>query len=176
MVDPPDPHKPDQDPAQPFEPRRLAMPWDLSEWVSREELWGWTLEVVDGLGWDQPALVDYLAAWPNYRPQILLTLISYGYCIGVFEDGEVAELAFQNPPAATIRGELSPRRRAVAEFRKANRGLIKWVLVSLFRRVLKARYQVGGTLLPAGLKRYLVRAATARLDLARTMIRATEEA
>jgi hypothetical protein len=155
-------------------PRRLALPWDFSEWVAREHLWQWTVEEVDRLGWDQPELVSYLRERPNYQPRLLLCLLGFAYCVGIFEDGEVADLPMSD---VTMRSSVTPpSKREVSSFRKANRGLIKWVLVQVFRRILHEHYQIEGMLLPAGLKRYLVRAASARLDLARTMVRATEEA
>jgi hypothetical protein len=160
----------------PAVPKRFALPWDLSEWVSRDQLWQWTLEEVARLGWDQPELVAHLRNHPDYQPRLLLCQVGFAYCIGVFEDGEVADLGLADPRVRRLASAHAPSGRAVRNFRKANRGLIKWVLVELFRRVLRTRFELGGALLPAGLKRYLVRAASARLDLARTMIRATEEA
>ena len=57
----------------------------------------------------------------------------------------------------------------VRGFRRDCRGLLKWALVQLFKRALRAR--LGDFMLPAGLKRRLVDAAVMRLDLARQMDR-----
>jgi hypothetical protein len=48
--------------------------------------------------------------------------------------------------------------------------------VELFKRVLREKFELGDTLLPAGLRRYLVDAATARLDVARDIDRAASGA
>lgn len=157
-------------------PRRFALPWDLSEWLDRAELCRWAVEEVGRLAWDQPELVTYLQERPTYRPRPLLALVCYAYSIGVFEDGEVADLPLADTAVRASTEEYVPSKREVGAFRRANRGLIKWVLVELFRRILRERFQLGGTVLPAGLKGYLVRAASARLNLARMMVRATEEA
>lgn len=163
-------------PEFPTQAGRFAMPWDLSEWFPREQLWGWTLEEVGRLGWNQPQLIAFLAKRPNYQPRWLLSLLGYAYAVGVFEDTEAADLARSDPQVRALAGTFCPRPRELRDFRRANRGLLKWLLVQLFERGLRERFHIERSRLPAGLHRWVVRAASARLDLARTMIRATEEA
>ena len=65
--------------------------------------------------------------------------------------------------------------KTIARFRRDNRGLVKWCLVHLFRRALRAKFGLGETPLPAGLKKYLVDAAIMRIDIARHMDRGSRE-
>jgi len=80
---------------------------------------------------------------------------------------------------ATLRqiwGEDVPSTRMLDRFRRENRGLLKWVLVQILKRALRARYNLNTSMLPAGLRQHLVDLATERLDLARHMDRAGEGA
>ena len=110
------------------------------------------------------------------RARVLLTVLSYAYCTGVYESEEVSELCGTDATLRQICGEEVPSTRMLDRFRRENRGLLKWVLVQILKRALRARYNLNTSMLPAGLKQHLVDLATERLDLARHMDRAGEGA
>ncbi len=154
---------------------QLALPLDLSEWFDRPALLQWVIEVIDSLDWNNPDLTAYLAAHPGYHPKMMLSLVTYAYAIGVYEAEEVAELCFKDEGAKSLCGKHEPTAKGVTRFRRENKGLLKWTLVELFKRALQTRFGWEEAVLPAGLRRHLVDSAVARLDIARTMIRGTEE-
>lgn len=150
---------------------RFVIPWNLSEWAEAREVLAWLEAEIGSLDWNNSMLADFLKSNPGYRPRLLLTLLSYAYALGVCESDEV--VAFYHKDAALRRlfpGE-SPDAREISRFRRENRGLLKWCLLELFKRVLREKFQFGDALIPAGLRRYLVDTATARLDAARDMDR-----
>jgi Transposase domain (DUF772) len=150
---------------------RFVIPWNLSEWAEAREVLSWLEAEIGSLDWNNPMLADFLKSNPEYRPRLLLTLLSYAYALGVCESDEV--VAFYHKDAALRRlfPAETPDAREISRFRRENRGLLKWCLLELFKRVLREKFQLGDTLIPAGLRRYLVDTATARLDAARDMDR-----
>ena len=155
---------------------RFNLPWDLSAWAAKPELLAWLDEEIGTLDWDNPELVAILKANPAYPPRFWLTLLSYAYAQGIFESDEVAALYFKESPLRIRFPGQTAGAAALAKFRRENKGLLKWCLVELFKRVLREKFELGDTLLPAGLRRYLVDAATARLDVARDIDRAASGA
>ena len=45
---------------------QLGLPWDLTEWVSAEDLLRWIDEDVATLDWNNPTLVAFLQAHPDF--------------------------------------------------------------------------------------------------------------
>ena len=155
---------------------RFALPWDASEWAAKPELLAWLDEEIGSLDWNNPDLVEILKDNPAYQPRFWLTLLSYAYVQGICESEEVAALYYKESwlrirfPAQSVTAPM------LARFRRDNRGLIKWCLVELFKRMLREKYSLGDALLPAGLRRYLTDAASARIDVARDIDRAAKGA
>ena len=148
----------------------LALPWDLRNWSASDTLRQWIAEEIDTLDWNNSHVVDYLRQRPGFQPKAVLCLLTYAYATGVFESEEIERKGHVDPDYLAIvgagwRGEA----RQLTRFRRECRGLLKWTLVQLFKRALRAR--LGDFMLPAGLKRRLVDAAAMRLDLARQMDR-----
>jgi transposase len=147
------------------------MPWDLSEWSSPEKLLTGVNEDIAGLDWTNAELVELLRANPTYQPRFLLTLLSYAYARGVCESEEIVALYYQDANLRRLFPGRAPAAPELARFRRENRGLLKWCLTELFRRVLREKFALSDNLMPAGLRKYLTDAAAARLDVARDMDR-----
>ena len=151
----------------------LAVPWDLTEWFDAVVLRQWICGTVETLNWSNPELVEYLRTHPAYRPRMLLCLLAYAYATGVYDSEEIVRRCEHDPGFREICGSHPPvDASSLSRFRRENRGLLKWCLVQLFKRAIKAR--LGDIFLPAGLKRRLLDAAVARLDFARQMDRGGE--
>jgi hypothetical protein len=161
-------------PAARPEEERFSLPWDLTEWIDAQTLRGWVDEEIDTLDWSNSELATLLAQNPRFRPRTLLTLLGYAYASGTYESEEVSVLCATDPAFREISGKDAPATRALERFRRENRGLLKWVLVQIFKRALREKYGLNTSLLPSGLKQYLVELATERLNLARHMDRAQE--
>ena len=151
----------------------LAIPWDLTEWFESAALRQWIAEAVDTLNWANPEVVSYLRAYPGYQPKMLLCLLTYAYATGVYDSAEIVRRCERDAAFREICGSHAPAAaRTLSRFRRENRGLLKWCLVQLFKRAIKAR--LGDFFLPAGLKRRLLDAAVTRLDLGRQIDRGSE--
>ena len=147
----------------------------MTEWCEAACLRQWIVEELDTLDWANPRLVEHLRNHPAYQPRTMLTLLTYAYATAAFESEEIIRRSHTDEAFRSICGEHVPNRRlAISRFRRENRGLLKWSLMQLFKRVIKVRLE--DFRLPAGLKRRLLDAAVARLDLARQMDHSGEEA
>ena len=148
----------------------LALPWDLRDWTSGEALRRWIAEDIGTLDWNNPPVVEFLRQRPGFDPKACLCLLPYAYATAVFESDEIYRKCLADAEYKAIVGEgWRMEARGITRFRRENRGLLKWALVQLFKRALRARF--GDFRLPTGLKRRLVNAAVTRLDLARQLDR-----
>ncbi|HEY2952514.1 MAG TPA: transposase [Verrucomicrobiae bacterium] len=151
----------------------LAMPWDLTEWFDPVVLRQWITEEIESLDWNNPELIDYLRSNPAFQPKMLLCLLAYAYATGLFDSEEIVRRCEKDETLRSICGSHVPASgHALIRFRRENRGLLKWSLVQLFKRAIRAR--LGEFHLPAGLKRRLLDVAVTRLDMARQMDRGGE--
>ena len=151
----------------------LAMPWDLTEWCDPVVLCQWITEEIESLDWTNQELIDYLRSNPAYQPKMLLCLLAYAYATGIFDSEEIVRRCERDEALRSICGCHAPASgHALVRFRRENRGLLKWSLVQLFKRAIRAR--LGEFHIPAGLKRRLLDVAVTRLDMARQMDRGGE--
>jgi hypothetical protein len=148
---------------------KLEIPFDLSEWVDRCELLAWVEEEVGKLDWDNAELVAELRKDPEFRPRMLLTLLTYGHLTQVFSSDELEERCYRDPVFVSICEAKQPAARELGRFRRENRGLIKILIAPILLRAVCKRFGLGDGLLPAGLKKFVVDNAVERLDLARHM-------
>ena len=56
---------------------RLGLPVDLSAWFAKERLAKWIAEDMAQLDWLNPTLVKYIEAHPEFRPRVLLRLLTF---------------------------------------------------------------------------------------------------
>ncbi len=154
---------------------RLVFPLDLSEWMPQENLMESITAIVEEMNWANPELLAYVEDHPEYRPKVMLRLITFSYATGVFNAEEIESNCFSDPFLRYISEGQPPRAREISRFRRANRSLLKWVLAQVFREVLNKKFELDNTTFPAGLRRVLVETAVERLDLARHLDRAGYE-
>ena len=154
---------------------RFALPWDMREWAAKPELLAWLDEEIGALDWANPDLVEILKANPSYQPRCWLTLLGYAYAQGICESEEITALYYKEAWLQIRFPNQNVTAAVLKRFRRENRGLIRWCLIELFKRTLREKFELGDTLLPPGLRRYLVDAANAKLDIARDLDRAAKE-
>ena len=150
---------------------RIGWPWDLREWVSQDRLFNWIEYEIGLLDWQNPKLVAYLRAHPDYRPRVLLTLLTYGYATGVYGAEDIAEQCYADATFRRLCEQHPPSASSIIAFRRENRGLLRWCLTQVLRRALKEKYALDDGLMPPGLRKAIADAAVTRLDLARHLDR-----
>ena len=148
---------------------RFSLPLDVREWVGECRLLEWVEEEVDRLEWDSAEVLQYLEKHPEYRPRMMLCLLTYAYITQVLGADEIVRRCYSDTVFRLICENGAPTADAVSRFRREHRALLKSLLARVLLRALSERHELGREMLPAGLKRYLVNNAIERLDIARHM-------
>lgn len=152
----------------------FSIPPDLSAWADKPMLLQWIADDIDSLDWSNPELVQSLRANPRFQPRFLLVLMVYAYAIGKYDSEEIAEAYFGDAAFKRLFPGQAPTASSLMRFRRDHRGLLRWGLSQVLKRALRHHFELGDALIPAGLNRLLVEAATARLDAARHFDRSNQ--
>jgi transposase len=155
-------------------PRKLSIPWDISEWLDKPRLLAHIAEDIDSLDWNNPEMIEFLRENPNFQARFLLILITYAYALGVCESEEVAEVFYRDAELRRLLPGQPPSPRAISRFRRENRGLLKWSITQAIKHALRSRFELGDATLPPGLRRMLSDAAATRIDVGRHMDRSVQ--
>ena len=155
--------------------QRFSVPWNLSEWSSNEQVLAWTREEIGALDWNNPELAALQQNRPAWRPQPHLELLVFAYAIGVCGAEEVEGLCYTDSLVKAAFPGLTPSAKSLSRFRVENHGLIRWCLEQVFKRAVRAHFELGEALVPAGVKRVLRDSAGVRTDAARHLDRATHD-
>lgn len=103
-------------PLQPY-----LLPPSPTEWLPEGHLAYFILEVVEEL--DLSAIEDMIAAKDPrgerpYAPRMLLALLLYGYCVGVFSSRKMAQATYEDVAFRVLAGGAHPHFTTVNEFRR----------------------------------------------------------
>jgi hypothetical protein len=154
--------------------RKLSIPWDISEWLDKPGLLERITEDIDSLDWNNPEMIEFMRANPNFQARFLLILITYAYAMGVCESEEVAEVYYRDAEFKRRLPGQPPSAKAITRFRRENRGLLKWGVTQAFKHALRSKFELGDATLPPGLKRMLSDAAATRIDVGRHLDRSVQ--
>ena len=156
------------------QPRKFSVPWDISEWLDKLRLLAGVSEDIDGLDWDNPELVAFLRANPDFQLRLLLVVVTYAYAMGICESEEVVELYYRDEALKLRFPTPPPSARAITRFRRENRGLLKWSVAQALKRAVRSHFELEDVPLPAGLKKALIDSAGARIDVGRHLDRSVQ--
>jgi hypothetical protein len=152
----------------------IELPTDLREWATRSTLLVWIDLELTSLDAAMPGLGQRLRPHGEYRPRILLRLLSLAYAMSVFSSEEIVRLCHADSFFRRLCEETVPFRHELANFRRRNRALLEKLLAGVFLRGLRERFDLDGTVLPLEMDRDLEERAVTRLDIARHMDNAVE--
>jgi hypothetical protein len=146
---------------------QFKLPSDLREWVEGGALIAWIQLDVDRLNWDNPKLIDYLHQHPDYRPRMMLSLLSFACLAHVLSSREIVKACHTDPIFRSLCQGEPPFAEELTHFRRKNRDLIAAIVLRAFVRALSARLDRDARRVPPELQRELRDRAVARLDVAR---------
>lgn len=156
-------------------PPDLNLPWDLREWVEAWQIQRWVEEILGGLDWKNPELEAWKRANPHVQPELELKVLTLAYAFGMYDAEEIENACFKETFFQKLcSGPSQPRAGQLNRFRKQNRGLLKYCLFELFKQAFKARFELGGSFIPAGIRAHLLESTVTRLDMARQVSRGPE--
>ena len=126
---------------RPYDPDQLLlMPPALADWVPEDHLARFVSDVVDTL--ELTAIEDAYTeerGYPPYHPQMMVKVLLYGYCTGVYSSRKIARQLTDSVAFRFLAAGNQPDFRTVSEFRKRHGA----ALAALFQQVLRLCRQAG---------------------------------
>jgi len=126
---------------RPYDPDQLLlMPPALADWVPEDHLARFVSDVVDTL--DLTAIEETYAeerGYPPYHPQMMVKVLLYGYCTGVYSSRRIARQLTDSVAFRFLAAGNQPDFRTVSEFRKRHGP----ALAGLFQQVLRLCRRAG---------------------------------
>ena len=126
---------------RPYDPDQLLlMPPALADWVPEDHLARFVSDVVDTL--DLSAIEATYAeerGYPPYHPQMMVKVLLYGYCTGIYSSRRIARQLTDSVAFRFLAAGNQPDFRTVSEFRKRHGG----ALTGLFQQVLRLCRRAG---------------------------------
>jgi len=126
---------------RPYDPDQLLlMPPALADWVPEDHLARFVSDVVDTL--DLTAIEETYAeerGYPPYHPQMMVKVLLYGYCTGVYSSRKIARQLTDSVAFRFLAAGNQPDFRTVSEFRKRHGP----ALAGLFQQVLRLCRRAG---------------------------------
>ena len=118
---------------------RPQWPGDLRQWLGTAELVKLVLEAVQKVDWSFPPLMTLRQQERRFRPQILLTLLSYSYASGLYESEEIEAGVYSDATLRYLAAKSFPDRRTLRRFRRQQRELIKQCLIHVFKEAWRMK-------------------------------------
>jgi transposase len=118
----------------------LLMPPSLADWVPDDHLARFVSDVVDTLDLRAiEAVYDEERGYPPYHPQMMVKVLLYGYCTGIYSSRKIARQLVENVPMRFLAAGNQPDFRTVSDFRKRHGP----ALAALFEQVLRLCRRAG---------------------------------
>jgi len=127
---------------RPYEPNQLLLlPPDMREWLPEDDLVYFIMDVVKRLNLS-PIYEEYdgtRGGQPPYDPRMMVSLLIYAYCVGVFSSRKIEKATYHSVPFRVLCADQHPDHDTVSDFRKRH---LK-ALSGLFVQVLQLCRKVG---------------------------------
>ena len=125
-----------------YDPNQLMLlPPSLNEWLPEEHLANFVGDVVDHI--DISVVTSQyeqeLRGFPPYHPAMLLKVLIYAYCTGVYSSRKIAKACQDVVAFRVLSANQFPNFRTISDFRKRHLGTFK----ELFLEVLKIAQNAG---------------------------------
>jgi len=113
----------------------FLLPPSLKEWLPTDHLAYFIIDVVQvlDLGKIYEAYKDREVGQPPYDPRMMVALLLYAYCVGVYSSRKIEKATYEWVPFRIVAGDQHPDHDTIAEFRKRHLD----ALSDLFVQVLK---------------------------------------
>lgn len=126
---------------RPFEvDQLLLLPPSLQEWLPSEHLVYFILDLIPKLDLSE-ILKTYGGAMRGntpYDPRMMVGLVLYGYCIGVFSSRRIARHTQEDVGFRVLTGNQQPDFRTISDFRKDHLKSLKKLFVQVLKLCRKA--------------------------------------
>jgi transposase len=121
--------------------QQLLLPPDLNDWLEEGHLAYFIRDVVGELDLSQ-IYDDYHSprgGQPAYQPQMMVSLLLYGYCVGMPSSRKIEKATYEQVPFRVLAANQHPDHDTICTFRRRHLG----ALAQLFVQVLQLCQQAG---------------------------------
>jgi len=126
----------------------LLLPPSIRDWLPKDHLCWFVSDSVEALDID-PILDRYRTSGKGelaYHPRLLLKLLVYSYCTGVFSSRKIARQVEENVAFRVLAAGLFPSHRTICRFREDNLGEFHRLFVEVVRIAREAGLVKMGTI------------------------------
>src|SRR5690349_19579627 len=124
-----------------YEPDQLfLMPPSLQEWLAEDHLAYFVSDLVDDLNLSEIEAVyeDEERGQPPYHPRMMVKVLVYAYCIGVFTSRRIQKRLVEDVAFRVLAAGNRPDFRTLSDFRKIHRKALEGLFEQVLRLALKA--------------------------------------
>lgn len=124
-----------------YEPDQLfLMPPSLREWLGEDHLAYFVSDLVDDLNLSEIEAVyeDEERGQPPYHPRMMVKVLIYAYCIGVFTSRGIQKRLIEDVAFRVLAAGNTPDFRTLSDFRKIHRKALEGLFEQVLRLALKA--------------------------------------
>jgi len=124
-----------------YEPDQLfLLPPSLREWLPEDHLAYFVSDLVDDLDLSEIEAVyeDEERGQPPYHPRMMVKVLIYAYCSGVFASRRIEKRLFEDVAFGVLAAGNRPDFRTLSDFRKIHRKAVEGVFEQVLRLALKA--------------------------------------
>lgn len=124
-----------------YEPDQLfLMPPSLREWLAEDHLAYFVSDLVDDLDLSEIEAVyeDEQRGQPPYHPRMMVKVLIYGYCVGVFASRRIEKRLVEDVAFRVLAAGNTPDFRTLSDFRKIHRTALEGLFEQVLRLALKA--------------------------------------
>ena len=117
------------------------MPPSMREWLPEDHLAYFVSDTIDEMDlWEIDGVYERnLAGYPPYHPHMMVKVLFYAYCTGVFSSRKIARKLEEDVAFRVLAAENRPDFRTISDFRKLHLAALK----RLFLEVLRLCRQAG---------------------------------
>jgi transposase len=124
-----------------YEPDQLfLMPPSLREWLGEDHLAYFVSDLVDdpNLSEIEAVYEDEERGQPPYHPRMMVKVLVYAYCIGVFTSRRIQKRLVEDVAFRVLGAGNTPDFRTLSDFRKIHRKALEGLFEQVLRLALKA--------------------------------------
>jgi transposase len=126
---------------RPYNPnQQLLMPPSMREWLCEGHLAYFISDTIDEMDLSEIEGVyeRNLAGYPPYHPRMMVKVLFYAYCTGVFSSRKIARKLEEDVAFRVLAAENRPDFRTISDFRKLHLAALKRLFVEVLRLCRKA--------------------------------------
>lgn len=126
---------------RPYNPEQLLLlPQNMKEWLPESDLVYFIMDVVHSLDLS-PMYQSYdnsKGGQPPYSPTMMVSLLMYAYCIGVYSSRKIEQATYHSVPFRVLTSDQHPDHDTIAEFRRRHLKALAELFVTVLALCQKA--------------------------------------